>query len=162
MHLMKRMDSEKILVPIADLFEGHLKVADLDRAVAFYQHKVGLPLAHLAPERKAAFFWVGSPGKSMLGLWEGTITPQSRSAHVAFRVELADVHQAPAKLRRAGIVPADLAGRPTDEPVVLAWMPAAAVYFLDPDGNLLEFISMLAETPRPDLGVLPWSAWSRR
>jgi lactoylglutathione lyase len=48
---------------------------------------------------------------------------------------------------------------PTDEPVVLAWMPAASVYFHDPDGNQLEFISMLSEDPRPELGVVPWSRW---
>lgn len=156
------MDSQKILVPITDLFEGHLTVADLDRAVAFYQHKLSLQLGHLSAERKAAFFWIGAPGRAMLGLWEGPMMPQSRSAHVAFRVELADLHEAPARLRRTGITPSDLAGRPTDEPVVLAWMPAASVYFLDPDGNLLEFITMLADAPRPDLGVIPWSAWIRR
>jgi len=49
-----------------------------------------------------------------------------------------------------------------DDPVVLAWMPAAAVYFRDPDNNLLEFITMLPDPPRPDLGVLPWSDWLRR
>jgi hypothetical protein len=38
-------------------------------------------------------------------------------------------------------------------------MPAAAVYFRDPDGNLLEFIAMLPEQPRADLGVLPWRMW---
>jgi hypothetical protein len=41
-------------------------------------------------------------------------------------------------------------------------MPAAAVYFRDPDNNLLEFISMLPDAPQPDLGVLPWSDWMRR
>ena len=38
-------------------------------------------------------------------------------------------------------------------------MPATAVYFRDPDNNLLEFIAMLPDPPRPDLGVLPWSDW---
>jgi ribosomal protein S18 acetylase RimI-like enzyme len=52
-----------------------------------------------------------------------------------------------------------LDGRPTDQPDVLAWMPAAAVYFRDPDDNLLEFIHMLPDTPRPELGVLPWTDW---
>ena len=55
-----------------------------------------------------------------------------------------------------------LAGLPTEEPVVLAWMPAASVYFRDPDNNLLEFITMLTDPPRPDLGVLSWSEWVRR
>jgi len=50
--------------------------------------------------------------------------------------------------------PRDLAGLPTQEPVVLAWMPAASVYFRDPDNNLLEFMTMLTDPPRPDPGVL--------
>jgi hypothetical protein len=41
-------------------------------------------------------------------------------------------------------------------------MPAAAVYFRDPDNNLLEFITMLPDPPRADLGVLSWSDWVRR
>jgi len=42
---------------------------------------------------------------------------------------------------------------------VLAWMPAASVYFHDPDGNLLEFLSMLPDEPRPELGVIGWKRW---
>ena len=56
------------LIPIADLFEAHLTVSDLDRAVAFYGEQPGLPLARVFPERKVAFFWVGAPGRAMLGL----------------------------------------------------------------------------------------------
>jgi hypothetical protein len=41
-------------------------------------------------------------------------------------------------------------------------MPAAAVYFLDPDGNLLEFISMLPGSARAELGIMSWSDWSNR
>ena len=44
------------LIPIADLFEAHLTVSELDRAVAFYKDLLGLPLARLFPERKVAFF----------------------------------------------------------------------------------------------------------
>jgi hypothetical protein len=38
-------------------------------------------------------------------------------------------------------------------------MPAAAVYFRDPDGHLLEYLAMLDEAPKPDLGIVPWSEW---
>jgi lactoylglutathione lyase len=31
----------------------------------------------------------------------------------------------------------------TAEPSVIGWMPAAAVYFRDPDGHLLEYLPML-------------------
>ena len=39
-----------------DLFEAHLTVTNLDRAVAFYQDQLALPLAKIFPERKVAFF----------------------------------------------------------------------------------------------------------
>lgn len=42
---------------------------------------------------------------------------------------------------------------------MLGWMTAAAIYFHDPDGNLLEFLAMLPGKPRPDLGIVPWSSW---
>jgi len=37
----------------------------------------------------------------------------------------------------------DFWGQPTDEPVVLGWMPAASLYFRGPDGDMLELLSML-------------------
>jgi lactoylglutathione lyase len=43
---------------------------------------------------------------------------------------------------------------------VIGWMPAAAVYFEDPDGHLLEYLAMLDEAPRPEAGVVGWSEWS--
>ena len=82
-----------------------------------------------------------------------------KSPYTAFRVGLADVIAAPNALRSAGITPLDFDGKPTDLPVVLAWMPAAAVYFRDPDGHLLEYIAMLPHAPRPDCGVVPWRMW---
>lgn len=71
------------LTPIADLFEAHLTVSDLDRAVAFYGDQLALPLAQIFPERKVAFFWIGAPGKAMLGLWEAGTMPINVSLHVA-------------------------------------------------------------------------------
>jgi len=154
--------SMEAIVPITDLFEAHLTVSELNRAVAFYRDLLGLPLARVLPERKVAFLWIGAPGRAMLGLWEAGTMPMSISLHVAFQVALSDLHEAPSRLQEAGIQPRDLAGLPTDEPDVLAWMPAAAVYFRDPDNNLLEFITMLPDRPEPDLGVLRWSDWTRR
>jgi len=60
------------------LFEAHLIVADLDASIAFYRDRLGLELAHVVPERRAAFFWVGARGDSMLGLWQGGAGPQKR------------------------------------------------------------------------------------
>ena len=86
----------------------------------------------------------------MLGLWETGTGPQKMSLHVAFETSLDAVLAAPQALREAGVAPLDFDGKPANEPVVLGWMPAIAVYFRDPDGNLLEFLSMLPHSPRPD------------
>jgi lactoylglutathione lyase len=50
-------------------------------------------------------------------------------------------------------------GEETTKPSVISWMPAASVYFRDPDGHMLEYLTMLDKEPRPDLGIIPWSEW---
>jgi lactoylglutathione lyase len=109
--------------------------------------------------RQVAFFWVGSAGDAMLGLWGVGCGPQKMALHTAFRASLADVLTAPRALRSAGVTPPDFDGQPADEPVVVAWMPAASVFFRDPDGHLLEYIAMLPQEPRPELGIVPWHEW---
>jgi len=141
------------------LFEAHLTVADLDTSIAFYRDRLGLALAHVVRERQAAFFWVGSRGHTMLGLWGADPVLQKLTAHVAFATTLEDVIAAPKTLQSTGITALDFNGEPTEEPVVLAWMPAASIYFRDPDGHLLEYIAMLDDEPRPDAGVLTWREW---
>jgi len=148
-------------VPVRGLFEGHLFVSDLARSMAFFGDALGLELAHRVPDRRVAFYWVGGRGEAMLGLWEAG-APHRLSVHLAFNMHLDDLLQAPAVLKRAGVTPRDFSGNPTDEPVVLAWMPAASIYFHDPDGNLLEFLSMLPDPPEPDLGVVDWNRWIQR
>jgi hypothetical protein len=68
----------------------------------------------------------------------------------------------PAALRRSGVEPLDCHGQPTTEPSVIGWMPAAAVFFHDPDGHLLEYRTMLPHEPRPEAGVVPYRAWLAR
>ena len=58
-----------------------------------------------------------------------------------------------------GVAPLSFFGTDTTEPSVIGWMPAAAVYFRDPDGHMLEYLAMLDAPPRPDRGILPWSQW---
>lgn len=149
------------MIPIQDLFETHLTVTDLDRAIEFYRNVLGLRLAYVLSSRQAAFFWIGADGNAMLGLWTAGTGPQRLMLHTAFSAKLEDVLAAPHTLRSAGITPLNFDGHPTDEPVVLAWMPAASVYFRDPDGNLLEYIAMLPHEPRPERGIVPWRAWER-
>lgn len=149
------------MVTIRDLFETHLTVVELGRSMDFFGWVLGLELAEVFWDRRVAFYWIGGRGNSMLGLWEVGTGPQRMSLHLAFRSDLEDVLDAPARLRAGGIVPLDFSGAPTEEAVVLAWMPAASIYFRDPDGNLLELISMLPESPRPELGVVSWSRWGQ-
>jgi lactoylglutathione lyase len=147
------------MISVDGLFEAHLAVTDLDKSRAFYSEVVGLRLAHVESARQVAFFWIGSPGNAMLGLWGAGPAPQRVTSHIAFRVNVADVSGAPAALRVAGITPLDFYGRPTDQPIVFAWMPAASVFFNDPDGHLLEYIAMLPQEPRPEYGIITWRMW---
>ena len=142
---------------VRGLFETHLTVADLERSVAFYRDVVGLPVALELPERGAAFHWIGRPGQAMLGLWSIGSAPMGMRLHIAFEMALADVRAAPDRLRAQSIQPLSFFGEPTDEPSVIGWMPAAAVYFLDPDGHMLEYLAMLDGPPKPELGIVPWS-----
>jgi len=150
------------IVPIRGLFEAHLTVSDLDRSIGFYRDVLGLPLAHRIPERQVAFFWVPTPEKAMLGLWSLGSSPQKLRLHIAFDVALPQIFGSVSALQRAGIIPRSGDGKPIEEPVVHAWMPAVSVYFEDPDGHSLEFISMLDEAPQPALGQITWSEWRRQ
>jgi catechol 2,3-dioxygenase-like lactoylglutathione lyase family enzyme len=147
------------MIPIEGLFETHITVSDLQRSITFYRDVVGLEVGLLQPERPAAFFWVGGRGRSMLGVFSLGSCPLTMRHHLAFQVKLEDVLAAPLKLRSAGIAPLGGDREPIDEPVVFAWGPAASVFFDDLDGNLLEYISMLSNPPRPELGLVSWSKW---
>jgi len=146
-------------VPVRGLFETHLTVSDLKRSVGFYRDVVGLPLALEASELNAAFFWIGEPGRSMLGLWSLGAAPMGLTLHLAFEVALDDLLDAAQRLEAQGIRPLSFFDAETTEPSVIGWMPAASVYFRDPDGHLLEYLTMLDEEPKPDLGIVSWSEW---
>lgn len=148
------------IIPIKGLFETHLTVSDLDASITFYRDVVGLQLAHRVAERHAAFLWIGAPGRAMLGLWSLHSSPVRLRLHLAFDAGLDDVVASVGRLRVQGITPRDGGGgQPIDEPVVFGWMPAAAVYFDDPDGHSLEFIAMLPDRPRPEAGRVTLSQW---
>jgi len=148
------------MIAAQDLFETHLTTTDLAKSIQFYRDLIGLRLAHLTTTREAAFFWIGPGTNAMLGVWSAGAGPQRMLMHIAFRASLQDVLAAPSTLTAAGIAPLDFDGVVTDEPVVLAWMPVASIFFRDPDGHLLEYVAMLQEDPRPERGVVRWSEWT--
>ena len=145
---------------VRGLFEAHLPVENIPRAIRFYREIVGLEPAYEVPDRGAAFLWAGAPGGAMLGLWTLGTAPMGMRLHVAFAVELDELRAAPAALASAGVTPLSFFGDEADEPSVIGWMPAAAVYFRDPDGHMLEYLAMLDESPRPEAGITTWSAWT--
>ena len=146
---------------IDGLFEAHLTVRDLDRSLAFYCNVVGLDLAHHAHEIGAAFLWIGDRGRAMLGLWAHGSAPMNVALHLAFKVPLAQVMSSPRRLRALGVTPLSFDGDETDEPSVIGWMPAAAVYYRDPDNHLLEHLAMLDVPPDPERRIVSWSEWTK-
>lgn len=144
---------------ISGIYETHLSVGDLPRSIAFYRDVVGLELAHEVPSRGIAFFWVGGRENGMLGLWAGGMGPLRMLGHFAFRMPLDGVLSAPARLLSLGVQPLGFNAEPVTEPVVLGWMPAVSIYFKDPDGHSIEFISILPNPSNPAFGVGSWSKW---
>jgi catechol 2,3-dioxygenase-like lactoylglutathione lyase family enzyme len=146
---------------ILGLFETHIDVADLDQARRFYGETLGLEFGLLDEARRVAFYWVGSRGDAMLGLWEkpaGEIRPQ----HFAFRSSVEDVlTRAVPYLRERDLPSRNFLDDGSELPMVFGWMPALAIYFRDPDGHDLEFIAMLPDEPRPEAGVVSWDEWQR-
>jgi lactoylglutathione lyase len=147
---------------IAGLFEAHLGVSDIERSIEFYRDLLGLDLAHVTEDSSAAFLWLGHGRDSVIGLWATGRSPNRLSLHIAFQVTLADVLRACGFLRSRGVTPLSFFEEETDEPSVISWLPAAVVYFRDPDGHLLEYVAMLDEAPDRERGITTWSEWTSR
>jgi len=154
------------VTPVERLFEDHISIRDLERSLGFYRDLLGMEVGFLqsqSPEGMGgALLWVGGRGRSMLGLYSlGSTWPLTiMQHHIAFEVTLEDLCAAPQKLRAAGVTAVGGRREPIDEPVVFTWMPAASVFFDDPDGNFLEYIAVFDDEPQPELGlVLSWSEW---
>ena len=144
---------------IQDLYETHIPVADFARARHFYEDLLGLQVGWIDESARRLLYWVGAPGKSMLGIRE-LPADQVNWRHFAFEVKLEDMKSAVSFLKGKGIQCCNRIDG-SEQPQVFGWMPAVAIYFNDPDGHLLEFVSMLPEKPRPDLGLMLWDEWNR-
>jgi len=146
---------------IKGLFETHLFVENLERAVDFYKNVLGLIECGYNDKRRVAFFWIGAPKGAMLGLWEKP-KEQIDIRHFAFKCEVDFVlNDAVSFLKSNDLQPYNFLKDGNDKPMVFAWMPALAIYFKDPDGHELEFIAMLEGDGKLDLGVISYEEWLR-
>jgi len=144
---------------IKGLYETHLFVGNLEKSIDFYANLLGLELCHFEAERRIAFFWVGKPTEAMLGLWEKS-KGEIDKRHFAFRCDADDVLSKSIDfLKERNLKPYNFLNDGTERPMVFCWMPAIAIYFNDPDGNQLEFISILDGKARPELGVISYEEW---
>ena len=89
--------------------------------------------------------------------------PQGAGHHptFAFEINLADIGRTVAAAKQRGIELRNFFGQITDVPSVFGWMPAASIYFNDPDGHLLEFLAKLPGKRRPEIGVVSLHEWER-
>jgi lactoylglutathione lyase len=94
-------------LPPHALVETHLDVGDLERSITFYRDVVRLEFAYRLAERQVAFFRIGGRGRSMLGLWSGSSSPNVMRLHTAFALELDAVLAAPSAPRGLGVEPLD-------------------------------------------------------
>lgn len=146
----------------AKIYETHVYTKKLETAVEFYEKKLELDVAYIIPERRVAFFYLGEPGERefMLGVWE---VPEDkfRPNHFAFSLPYEEFMEVPTFLTSKGILVEGDFGLDNSEPIVHAWMPAASLYFRDPDGNSLEYLTLLDGEPRPELGAVHLSEWEK-
>jgi len=157
-------------VEFSVLYEAHLVVRDLQASARFYESILGFTPALATPDVR--FYWTGHDRRHMFALWQlkpddheprkhtGPDVSTWARSHLAFHLALPDFWIAIENLKRCGIEVRGFDGE-TDEPSVHTWVPALSVYFPDPDGHALEFISVLDEQPRLSLGVISWSEWNR-
>lgn len=122
--------------PPIGLFEMVLEVADLAASERFYREAIGLPFADRWEDERPAV-WLALGRESFLGLWpretggERAIHQGRGGAHVHFaiRLPLGTLDAAQARLEALGLeVEADWEFGNGDR----------AIYFDDPDGNVVE------------------------
>jgi catechol 2,3-dioxygenase-like lactoylglutathione lyase family enzyme len=144
---------------IKGLYETHIPVSNLERSCEFYSNVLGLKQALFESKRRVAFYWIGKPQQAMLGLWEKPLA-EIDHRHFAFQCDTEWIlHESIPFLKKHGIKFWNFLKDDQECPMVFAWMPAVSIYFGDPDGHELEFISVIPGTPRPELGVVTYPQW---
>ncbi|PCK21363.1 glutathione transferase [Bacillus pumilus] len=149
---------------IKGLYEAHLPVSDLKASISFFE-KLGLTLA--CENERVAFLWI-EKGKSWLGIWKvdmSTIPYHPATRHVAFQIKTSSIEQIKAWLIEKGISIHPMFGFSEEQqPLVLDNPPQfhAAIYFLDPDGNLLECIAPLEIDAAENQDMMTYVEWERK
>jgi catechol 2,3-dioxygenase-like lactoylglutathione lyase family enzyme len=149
---------------IKGLYEAHLPVSNMKRSINFYL-RLGLEVAY--ESETVSFVWI-EKGKSWLGLWETDqvdIPYHPSIRHIAFHVEEADLLEAKGWLQERGIEVREAFGfSPERQPLVLPNYPQAhaCLYFNDPDGNSLEFITPLRLDFEEEFRMITLKDWYNR
>jgi catechol 2,3-dioxygenase len=137
----------------ADIGHVHLKVADLDRALAFYQGVLGFGLVQRLPDNSAAFLAAGHYHHHLaLNTWQsrGAAPPAGRHTglyHLAVRYPTRrDLASAVKRVIDAGVRIQGVADHGVSE----------SIYLADPDGNGVELTRdrPIEEWPRNADGTL--------
>jgi catechol 2,3-dioxygenase-like lactoylglutathione lyase family enzyme len=119
-----------------------LDVSDLRRAESFYTSVLGLSVVTRMGDQ--VLLDCGGQNLALFEVYRAPLSPEERAArirnplgkgHHAFRVSNADFADARERLTAAGVETA----APID------WGDHDCMYFLDPDGNLLEIVSYPGE-----------------
>jgi catechol 2,3-dioxygenase len=122
-----------VIDPRTDIGHVHLKVADLDRAIAFYRDVLGFELMQRMGDQ-AAFLSAGGYHHHIgLNTWEsrgGQPPPPGTTGLYHFAIRFPDRPALAAALKR--VVEAGIRVGASDHGV------SEAIYFADPDGNGIE------------------------
>jgi lactoylglutathione lyase len=95
---------------------------------------------------------------SFCGLDQPSVPCLASATYLPIALALPDLLAAGQRLNGLGTSTHSFLGEETTEPSVIGWMPSAQLYFSDPDGHSLEYITVLDETP--DAGLIgSFSAW---
>lgn len=120
------------MIEIKGVYEVAMRVRELARAEAFYRDVLGLEVGLRDENRPWVFFRAGGlAGMIVLQETPGEWPPQ----HLAFSVEEPEIERAAMVLKERGVA--------SEGPVIHEWIPAASLYFSDPDGHDLELCAPL-------------------
>lgn len=118
-----------------------LPVVNLERARAFYENKLGLPLVEELSSDQALTFECGEGTR--LGVYQRP--PAASTDHTAAVWMVYDIEEAVRELNAAGVVfeQYDLPGLRTNRQGIADLGPELAAWFKDPDGNILGIVEFI-------------------